>query len=250
MEQNIITSWYVIDTSICGYPNLNEKINEIMESHSKIIITSVVISELDKLQKSKRPDSALAAHLLALAAEHDDVFIPVQIEEPYAIADDNIIEYCIKSDKKVTLLTSDKTMALNARMKNIETIYLKRNYNTKTTDNKNKTKHDLVTLSPTVFKNNTLYIVTSKNSKQTIRVFSNGLEYNGCSIKLHVNDDIYIITKKDNYLSFAHYKLASINKINNSFLIFSKRIYSKSDIKTLNSSYKSFIRDCMIRFDL
>ena len=266
METNENISWYVIDTSICGYSMIDQKINDIIKANGKIIITSVVVAELEKLQHSNRNDASAASHLLAIAAENENTFIPVKIDEPYTIADDNIIEYCTNCDRKVILLTSDKTMALKARMQSINTEYLKRTA-PNTSDNASKVmlpstsqiqpngkvndkKSSLVTLSPTTTKGNNLYIVSSKKNKQAIRVYSNGLEFNGEDVKLHVGDDVFIVTKKMGYLSFAHYRLCSISKKQNSLLLYNKRIYSKADLNNLNSYYKSFIRDCMIRFDL
>ena len=74
-------SGYVIDASICGSVFLMERISEICKKGDKIILTSITISELEALQKINDNAGIDARHILAMAAENEEDFIPVLIDE-------------------------------------------------------------------------------------------------------------------------------------------------------------------------
>ena len=54
---------------------------------------------------------------------------------------------------------------------------------------------------------------------------------------------MFIATNKDEYLSFAHYQILNNNIENNAKLVFSRRIYNKGEIESLDKRYKTFMKD-------
>ena len=74
-------------------------------------------------------------------------------------------------------------------------------------------------------------------------LISNGLEYTDGEHALKIGDDIYLATKKPEYMTFAHYQITSLSAENNCKLIYSKRIYKAAEILNLpKAGYKSFMR--------
>ncbi len=124
MVQNIPKK-YVIDASITGIKSLRDDISKICATKSKIILTSTTIKELEKMQKFRDTDGIDARYILAVAAENSTSFETVLIDENFGIPDDCIVHYCAENKESVILLTSDKTMALKARMYDVQVHYLK-----------------------------------------------------------------------------------------------------------------------------
>lgn len=242
---------FVIDASISGIKDLKQIFDEICHKKAKLVLTSVTIRELDQMQKFQDVDGHAARYILAMAAENNDCFKTVQIDESLPIADDCIIKYCVDNKERTTLLTADKTMALKARMYGVNTQYFKHKKNTNTTSthaNNSKT----LTLIPAKRVGNQLVLPKFHTQNMSIRVYSNGFEYNEGPRNLKVGDDVYIITQKTTYITFAHYKMCSLKSANNCTLMFSRRVYDYSsnltDIK--NKSYRSFLMDFAKRHDL
>ena len=243
-------SGFVIDASITGIANFREYLSKICNTQTKIILTSVTIKELEKMQNFKDIDGNDARYLLALAAENHNSFETILIDETLDTPDDCIIKYCADHKKSVTLLTSDKTMALKARMYSVQVHYFKQtraHANSKVISNANSRVR---TLNPAKRIGNKLFISNFQTHIMSIRVCSNNLEYNDGIRELNVGDDVFISTKKSDYITFAHYKMISLYAENNCELIYSKRFYDYNDIDVPNSAYKSFIKDFKLRHDL
>lgn len=116
---------YVIDASISGVTTIRDDLEKICKTNSKIILTSVTIYELEKMQSFFDINGNNARYILGIAAEREKTFKPVLIKENHEKADDNIIEYCAENKEHITLLTSDKTMTLKARMYGVKVHYMK-----------------------------------------------------------------------------------------------------------------------------
>ena len=249
-NKNDDVSGFVIDASITGIENLREYISKICSTQDKLILTSVTIKELEKMQNFKNIKGNDARYLLALAAENYNSFETVLIDETLDTPDDCIIKYCADHKESVTLLTSDKTMALKARMFSVQVHYFKQTKaptNSKTISNTNS---KVRTLIPANRIGNKLLISNFQTHTMSIRVCSNNLEYNDGIRELNVGDDVFIATKKTDYITFAHYKMISLYAENNCELIYSKRFYDYNDIDVPNSAYKFFIKDFKLRHDL
>lgn len=238
---------YVIDTSITGIKNLRDKLLEICNTKYKIILTSVTINELDRLQRFNSVDGMDARMILRLAAENDNSFEMVRIDETLDTPDECIIKYCADNRRKVILWTSDKTMALKARMNSVEVQYFNQPSIYETAD---KEYFRMKTLIPANWIDQKLMICKFQTEKMSIRVFSNGIAYDYGIVELRIGDDVFVATNKTNYVSFAHYSIISINAHNNCELIYSRRIYDLSNINVKNTEYKSFIKDFIHRLNL
>lgn len=244
---------FVIDASITGINNLEDVLSKICATKAKIILTSITIKELEKLQKFHDSQARDARHILAMAAEMPQNFYTVLIDETIGIPDDCIIKYCADNKHKVSLLTSDKTMALKARMYGVQTQYFKQEVPVRsTTAHPTTYPHDKkATLSVVKRTGNNLYITDFNNDYRSILLISNNLEYSDGVRKLKIGDDVYLATKKPEYMTFAHYQITSLSTKNNSRLVFSIRIYHADKIRDLpKSGYRNFMYDFMLRHDL
>lgn len=112
------------------------------------------------------------------------------------------------------------------------------------------TNSKISTLFPANRIGNKLLISKFLTPTMSIRVCSNSLEYNDGIIELNVGDDVFIATKKPDYITFAHYKIISLYSENNCELIYSKRFYDYNDIDVPEIAYKSFIKDFKLRHAL
>lgn len=249
-NKNDDISGFVIDASITGIEDLRDILSKICSTQNKLILTSITIKELEKMQNFKDIDGNDARYILALAVGNPNSFETVLIDETLDTPDDCIIKYCADHKESVTLLTSDKTMALKARMFSVQVHYFKQTKaptNSKTISNANS---KVRTLIPANRIGNKLLISNFQTHTMSIRVCSNNLEYNDGIRELNVGDDVFIATKKTDYITFAHYKMISLYAENNCELIYSKRFYDYNDIDVPNSAYKSFIKDFKLRHDL
>lgn len=231
-------SGYVIDASICGSVFLMERISEICKKGDKIILTSITISELEALQKINDNAGIDARHILAMAAENEEDFIPVLIDETSKTPDDCIVKYCAEHKEQVTLMTADKTMALKARMYGVKTKYLKQ------IDN-------VCTLFVAKRIKNQLCISDFNTEFRSIEVISSGLKVNYGIFNLKPGDDVYLVTRKAGYLTFAHYQMISVADENNCMLVYSARIYEPEEISDLpNAEYRRMVQDFRQRISL
>ena len=241
---------YVIDASITGIKNLKEILSKICLTEEKIILTSITIKELEKLQNLKdNVKSNDARYILGLAAENPKSFESVLIDETLNTPDDCIVKYCADNKEKVTLLTADKTMAINARMYGVKAEYFKHTYNFNTNTNQ-PTNSKIRTLIPAKRIGSQLLISDFNTSSLSICIRSNGKEYNNGIRELHVGDDVFISSKKVDYITFAHYKMISTYAEDNCELIFSKRFYDYNDLDVPNQDYKLFLEDFKLKNSL
>ena len=250
---------FVIDASITGVERVRDELLkiclEISLEKSKILLTSITIKELERMQKFNDTQAADARYILALAAEKDEIFESVLIDEKsYDTPDDCIIAFCSENND-VILLTSDKTMALKARMYGVQVRYMKQTQNVQEHEyparrRSNRFNSRVRTLIPAKREETKLLITEFHTPFRSIRVCSDGVEYNEGVIELKIGDDIYIATRKKDYVTFAHYRLISLYSENNCELIFSRRFYSLSEINLENASYKAFLKDFKLRHNL
>lgn len=243
---------FVIDASITGISNLEDILSKICATKAKIILTSITIKELEKLQKFHDIQAKDARHILAMAAEMSQNFHTVLIDETIGIPDDCIIKYCADNKEKVSLLTSDKTMALKARMYGVQTQYFKQEKAKKTTNaHPQSYSYKSATLTAVEQAGGKFYIDVFNNIHGSLLLISNNLEYTDGVHELKVGDDVFLATKKPGYITFAHYLITSLSTTNNCKVIYSQRIYKKDKIHSLpQTAYRSFMSDFMQRHDL
>lgn len=261
-EESKHVTGYVLDASMTGIMTFDKVISKICKTQEKIILTSVTIKELEKMQRFNDHEAMDARHILAMAAEQPEKFITVLIDETLYTPDDCIIKYCADNRQRVTLLTSDKTMALKARMYSVQVEYFKQDKAenpanrrieklTKKRPNESYYSSNIRTLFPARKVGNQLFIFEMNTREQSIVVSSNGIEYTEGTIMLKIGDDVYISTKKLGYITFAHYKVISLNSENNCKLVYAKRIYNNTEINNLpQATYKSILKDFKIRHDV
>lgn len=242
-KKNNSVGGFVIDASISGVEGIMDDLNRICCTKCKIILTTVTIQELEKMQRFHDNDGKDARRILAMAAGDYDHFECVLIDDTVGTPDDCIIKYCADNKDDVVLLTADKTMELKARAYGIKTHFFRHTPTSFTTipqtpDDGNHTLHAAREI------NGKLYICDFENESRSIRVFSNGIEYSARTIELKIGDDVYIATKKFDYVTFAHYQITSLSRVSNCISVYHKRLYDPKEINDLPAAaYKAFMRE-------
>jgi len=241
---------FVIDASITGIDNLREILSMHFHTKSKFILTSMTIKELDIMQNIKDIDGNDARYILALAAENPAYFQTVLIDETLDTPDNCIIKYCADNKERVALLTSDKTMALNARMYSVQVHYLKQTKPRSNSKAMLQANSKVATLIPAHRFGNKLQISKFQTETLSIRVYSNGIEYNDGIRELNIGDDVFVAKKKSNFITFAHYRMIALSPENNCEIIYSKRLYDYNIDVLPKEAYKSFMTDFKHRHNL
>lgn len=249
---------FVLDTSIAELEDFDVFYDKANLSNTKIILTSIVIKELDKAQSRQDRLALNARHILAKAASNPEHFISVRIDETVGIPDDCIIAYCRKENirKKVTLLTCDKVMALKARSYPypVQVQYFSAtgsldgtkkvsNTSAKVSAPSNNSKYKVATLPNAEMKDDKLWITFFITSTQSICVISNGIKYRRGPRELQVGDEVLIATKKSKSYSLVHYRMISSDFQNNCEVIFSKTLPSKEILNVRNPKYSQFLQE-------
>lgn len=233
---------FVIDTSVCGIEDIFDILEKISTTSSKIVITSVVLKELDTMQKINDYEGNAAKRILALAAENINNYDIVYIDETVGIPDDCIVKYCAENKRKVTLITADKVMALKARMYGIEAKYLKHTRVFVRDYIRHEDGAQISTFVNAKIIDGSLVLIKPMSATQSIQIISNGIEYTDRIRELQVGDTVYIATQKDSYISFVHLKVIKISEERNCELIYAHKFYNAEQIETIKGSYKSFVR--------
>lgn len=235
----------VIDVSITGLKEFEEIFSQIMKSKQKVILTSTTISELEKMQTFNDLKAVHARYILGTAAENNEKFENILIDETKGTPDECIIYYCAQHNKEVNLFTSDKTMTLKARMYSVQVTYFKQEPK-KEANNANKKQEPIIkTLFAANKIGNKLIVTEFHTPNRSLSIFSDNEEYLGGVRELKIGDDVFIATQKIDYVAFAHYQMISLEKVNNCRLIFSKRIYDKEECKLLKEEYQTFLNNFM-----
>lgn len=233
---------FVIDASIMGIDGLFDIFNEICSQKGKLVLTSMTIKELEKMQMFKDCYAKDARRILALAAENEDGFECVLIDEKQGTPDDSIIKYCADNKDSVVLMTADKTMSLKARTLGVRTRFFKH------------TRIDIKETTKSCYpKKQTLYDAKKCDGKLVINemekpfrkilVISKGIEYNSGPRNLNVGDDVYIASKKEEYITFSHFKVTSLDSEKNCVFLYGTRLHALKDLERLpKGSYRSFMK--------
>lgn len=245
-EEPEFTCGFVVDASIMQLADADIFLDRLLVTEAKIILTSITLKELDKMQSFEDEQAIHTKYFLARAAREPNLFICVQIDETLGIPDDCIIAYCRQYRNKVTLLTADKMMALKARTypRPVQVQYFSASDSLDEGKN-NSNNRNVRTLIPAKLYNGKLQIFNFETHTQSICAISNGKQYFSGPFELHIGDDILIATQKSTYITFAHYHLISLNEKDNCELILSKRLPLDGSFSFMNPVYSSFLKRFM-----
>lgn len=274
---------YVIDASITETADLRERLKQVCDTNGTIILTSITIKELAKLQKFSDAAGYDARFILNLAIERPDVFKSVLIDENVGIPDDCIVHYCNQNRDKVILWDSDKEMTLKARMYSIEEEYFKKAVpaEQKATEEKiqkpsknfqavcestyippQKVVKKITTpvvevpirVSPfnaTKNQNNRLVINNFEEPLKSICVYSRGELYCKGPYTLRVGDSVMVATlEENNVIDFKVYLVISTNAIDEYKLQFHKKFYPDKRIYISEGRYRNFIYAAKKKFNV
>ena len=102
----------------------------------------------------------------------------------------------------------------------------------------------VVTLLPARREENKLLLNNFCTSYRNIWVISEtGIVHDKEAYELKVGDEVYLATKKPDYMTFAHYRVINLNESNNCELLFSCRIYNMTQISQLKRRFQPFMVD-------
>ena len=237
---------FVIDTSMAGVDAIHDLLCKICATDAKVILTSIVRQELNKMQLAKKDYlSEQAIRILSMAANRPEKFCNVLIDETLPTPDDCIVKYCADNKKRVVLLTADKNMALDAREQSIKVEFFKRGFKHVKSLSRlsKKDKTDVRTLYPARRIGNKLIIMEMQGFTRDICVCSGGNESVDGIVELRVGDDVLIASKKTDCITLAHYKMLTVYEEDNCKQIFFRKFYNYDEIDTLsNESYKKFAK--------
>ena len=237
---------FVIDTSMAGVEAIHELFSKIYATDAKIILTSVVRQELNVMQFAKKDLLAgQARRIMAMALGRPEKFCNVLIDETVGTHDDCIVKYCVDNKERVILLTADKNMALDAKEKSVEVEFFKGSFKHVRSLNNTmvpkKGNVNIRTLHPARKVGNKLLIMDMQGDRRDIRVWSNGREHVDGIVELKVGDDVYIAAKKNNGITFGHYKIITLYEEDNCKQVFFKKFHSYHEIEELTEGpYKVF----------
>lgn len=245
-EKEVSVKKYVIDTSIIGDAQFQEKIDTILkDSEAILILTSLMLEEFDKFQNQEKflIKAIDAIKLLNFALRNPKKVQVIPIVQSFEIPDETLLQFC-KQDPNIILLTSNKKMALKAKMSGINVEYS--NYQERIEN------HQFRTLFDARYSSKGLKIDLTPTNIRSYAIFSNGIKYETGIKKLKIGDEVFIAKMHKDYITFSHFKVISLESSNNVLLINAFRIYHKEKEKRLAkikpSSYKSFIKDFYARF--
>lgn len=227
---------FVLDASLAEIDDLEKYLLKLCSSKSKVVLTSITIKELRKIQASKQIDCNNAQYILNLATQRKNNFEIISIDETIGLSPDKcIIQYCANNKENLTLLTAKKEMYLLAQNASVDTFYFE--------PKKDSVQRKIMTLYSSSKIGNNLLISNFNTKTKSIRVSSNNIEYNDGIIELHIGDDVYISIKKYEYITFAHYKIIALSAENNCELLYSKRFYNYDEINLPKAEYEAFVKD-------
>ena len=103
---------------------------------------------------------------------------------------------------------------------------------------------EVTTLLPARREGNKLLLNNFCTSYRNIWVISNNVTvHDQESYELNVGDEVYLATKKPDYMSFAHYRIINLSERDNCELLFSCRIYNSTQIQRLKRKFQPFMID-------
>ena len=236
---------FVLDASVTSVKNVRALLRKFCEeaylSEFKIVLTSVTIRELQMLQKRSDSDGQDARFILNHAIDHGNMYQLVQISEDESSPDNCIIKYCVEHKDDVVLLTSDKEMALNAKMKQVQVLFFKQ------ADDKSSGRDhgSIVSLYPVRRIGDQLFTGELQTAKRSMMVISqDGSEHSRDICELHVGDDVLIASLRDDCVIFVHYKIISLKDVDNARTVYNKRYYGTDVIDELEDErYRRFLKE-------
>ena len=211
---------YVIDSSIANVESIDEKIKEILETQTNnFILTSATIKRLIELKQKKNSIASSGARkILNIAAENPERFENIGVDETVNEVQ-TVFKYCCDNSQNVILLTSNTGLVAEARVDNlIEVEFL----------STNTEQSKIRTLFSTQIIDGKLSISEEQWDKgyrimQIIR--SDGKVINSGNVALEIGDNIFIATKKDNYISLNHFEVLTLENVKNVKSIFIRKVY-------------------------
>jgi len=216
---------YVIDSSISNVDGIDEKIKEILETQTNnFILTSATIKKLIELKQIRTSIVAVGARkILNIAAENPERFENISVDETVGNDSQCVFKYCCDNSKNVILLTSNTGLVAEARIDNlIEVEFL-----SATTE-----QSKIRTLFSTQIIDGKLSISEEQldTGYRIMKIFRSNVEVSG-NVTLEIGDNIFIATKKDDYISFNHFEVISLENIKNVKSIFLRKIYDNEALE-------------------
>lgn len=235
-----------IRTSLEKHPRVLERVLKKLENNRKEQTEKEIREEPKLTANSEYNDFAGKdeKQIIAMISENTNFHI-LLIDKELEIPVERIIKYCNENKNQVELITSDKIMELKARNFGVKAKYIKKEGKESKKYKANRKNTLLIAR-----KYEDKLVIDSFNTKyRKTLVISEGELYDEGIYELKINDEVYLASKKENYMTFAHYCITSLKEVGNCQLIYSMRIYNLTDIDNLpKAEYRSFMRDFRSRY--
>ena len=239
----------VIDASVAGNTEIVQNLKEAISKGNKVVITSATNRELKMLARTRDSVGITAGIITSLAAEDPENFICKRVEPILnESVDDAIVKFCKQEEGPVELWSGDKEMVLNARSFGINARYfaqIESSNGMMITENPN-----IRTLYDADYENNRLIIKETVFKNKCIEVTSDAYIYDVGPIELKVGDDIYIAKFNKGKIKFIHYKVISLEPVNNAELVYQTELRGTRRINKVPKDYQVFLREAIYRFDI
>lgn len=241
VEEEKEKSEVILDSSIAGIPNILNLLKFEFSDRVKVL-TTITVSELEKMKKYKNFAGINAAKILKMAADDEESFRSYYVCIKGNNAHMSFLRFCEEHKDRAILLTANTGMAVNARALKVKTRFIMKDYTDKEAQQQFKscTKQSIITLFDTWKFGNQLFLRNYPCKK----IFVNGILLMDRIHELNVGDDIFIIKKNVEYSTFSHFRIIALQENDNASFIYGIRLYKKIpiDFGKIPNQYAKAIR--------
>lgn len=242
---------YVVDASVVGTIDWPSTLNNILANNQVIILTSITIHELHKLEKDPNYDTRFQARqLLRLSNEKTENFESVLIDHTLGSPDFCIIQYCNRLKGSIILLTGDKEMASLARCYFNDVQYFSKVVNPSVTHEYFKMLRDSPFNAAKDAKDQ-LVIPKFEYPNKMIRVYSRCQPFDNGPYYLRVGDTVLVATIDEaNVITLNVYNVISRSDSDNIRNVYSKKFFPGKRVHLPDERYRGFIYNVKKKYNI
>jgi rRNA-processing protein FCF1 len=226
INRNIKERCIILDTSALE----SNKIMQVIERASKVILLCTTIEEMDKYKKAQNTFGSNIREISRRSREDkkSEKYICVAGYERHKYNDKNIIDYC-KDHRETIIVTSDNNLCNFAKAYKIEYIFLERkkdsaklqkpqNAQNPKKSKKTKKKEKIIRqqVKGVKYNNGKLYFSPNNEEKYGF-LFRNGKIVEGNEIELEIGDIIYRLKEGGEEVKLTEYEIQVISEYNYAF---------------------------------
>ena len=244
-NNNRQAKYIVIDTSIARNVEAIYIINEAIKSGNKIVITTIIEKELEKLTNDDNSSGENAKYILHMEKKNKESFIRVGWNgKKEETLDDAVIRYC-KDKENTVLWSSDKDQIKKAKACGIETRFIKAKKRWKNLEPGENEEFPYADYIDEKF----ILNMDEYREGEFMELISDGSSFYIGKHQLEVGDEILLGKKKYKHILILHYKFIDTGDSEIILLIKENKVKKKAEIRNLDNCYIEFAKDLFKRFD-